>query len=512
MANRTDLHTVTISQEEYKEYQNLKHIAAEYASLKAQLSELRRMIFGVKSERFISDVSTDQLSLFGEAEKSKETETATEQVSYTRKKPKEKKQPVRAALPDHLPRKDEVIEPENLSSDAKKIGEEVTEILEYAPGSMYVRRIIRPKYAVSPAPDENQEATDTEDKTPTTPQISIAKLPTLPIPRGNAGATLLAYILVSKFIDHLPYYRLIQIFRRGGVHISSSTINDWFNTTCTLLEPLYDVLKEKIRGQTYLQADESPIRVQDNHKSGSTHLGYHWVYHAPDIKAVCFDYQTGRSKAGPQSFLENFSGTLQSDGYKVYDSLQLDGKITQLACMAHARRKFDQALDNDRDRATYALTQIQKLYALERKCREREASASVKHRYRKLYASPILEDFGKWLEEEYLKVPAKSKIGIAMAYTLRLYKKLIAYTQDGRYHIDNNAIENTIRPLALGRKNYLFAGSHAAAQNAAMMYSFFGTAKLNGIEPYQWLVNTLNKIPETKISDLHLLLPLIHNQ
>ena len=496
-----DSHTVTLSQEQYKEYQKLKEIAADYANLKNQLEELRRMIFGVKSERFVSDTPADQLSLFGQEEKPTEA-TATEQVSYTRKKPKEKKKPIRAALPAHLPRKEEVIEPEALDAQAKKIGEEVTEILEYTPGNMYVRKIVRPKYVV--ATDEKSDEEDSQNAT----QITIADLPTLPIPRGNAGASLLAHIQVSKWIDHLPYYRQIQIYKRGGVTLSSSTINDWFNATCNLLVPLYEVHKEKIRGQDYIQADESTIKVQDSHKKGSTHLGYHWVYHAPDIRAVCFDYQTSRSKAGAQAFLENFSGTLQSDGYKVYDSLELKGEITQLACLAHARRKFDQALDNDRDRATYALTLIQKLYALERKCKERSVTNEVKQRYRQTYATPILDTFEDWLETEYLKVPAKSKIGIAMAYTLRLYKKLRAYTQDGRYHIDNNAIENTIRPLALGRKNYLFAGSHKAAQNAAMMYSFFGTCKLNGIEPYQWLVDTLTKIPDTIKSDLHTLLPI----
>jgi transposase len=497
--------TVILSQQEY---QNLKKIASDYDHLKAQLAELRRMIFGVKSERFISETSTDQLSLFGSDEKPQEQTDVEQQVSYTRKKPKEKKQPLRAALPAHLPRKEEVIEPDDLSPDAKKIGEEVTELLEYTPGSMYVRKIIRPKYAApTPTKDQNE---DTAQATTTKP-IIIADLPSIPILRGNAGASLLAHIQVSKWIDHLPYYRQIQIYKRGGVIISSSTINDWFNATCSLLESLYNVLKEKIRGQTYLQADESTIRVQDSHKKGSTHLGYHWVYHAPEIKAVCFDYQTGRSKAGPQAFLENWSGTLQSDGYTVYDSLQLENPITQLACMAHARRKFDQALDNDRDRATYALTQIQKLYALERKCREKAVDPATKQRYRQLYATPILDSFGTWLEAEYLKVSAKSKIGTAMAYTMRLYKKLRAYTQEGRYHIDNNAIENTIRPLALGRKNYLFAGSHKAAQNAAMMYSLLGTCKLNGIEPYQWLVNTLNKIPDTKISELYTLLPIAEN-
>lgn len=400
MGQKASSDTVIISQEEY---QDLKNIAAEYTTLKNQLDELRRMVFGVKSERFISDSSTDQLSLFDQTEKSSEAEASTEQISYTRKKSKDKKQPIRAALPAHLPRKEEVLEPENLSPDAKKIGEEVTELLEYTPGNMYVRKIIRPKYAVTTTTLENQRATGTvEGKAQAAIQIAIANLPTLPIPRGNAGASLFAHIQVSKWIDHLPYYRQIQIYKRGGVSISSSTINYWFNATCTLLEPLYDVLKEKIRGQTYLQADESPIRVQDNHKKGSTHLGYHWVYHTPEIKAVCFDYQKGRSKAGPQAFLENFTGTLQSDGYKVYDSLQFQNQVKQLACMAHARRKFDQAQDNDKDRAEYALTQIQKLYTLERKCKGKEVSAPVKQRYRQLYATPILENFGQWLETEYL--------------------------------------------------------------------------------------------------------------
>lgn len=497
---------VTITLEEH---QNLLKLAADHANLKAQLDELRRMIFGVKSERFISSLSTEQMSLFGENQEAVTPKDTTEQVSYTRQKPAKKQKPIRAALPSHLPRVEEVLEPENLSLEAKKIGEEITEVLEYTPGNMFVRKIIRPKYAV---PTTAIDVESTENT------IIIADLPSLPIPRGNAAASLLAHIQVSKWIDHLPYYRQTQIYKRGGVEISSSTINDWFNATCTLLEPLYELLKQKIIAQTYLQADESPLKVQDNHKparrggKGSTHLGYHWVYHAPEIKAVCFDYQPSRSKAGPQVFLENFTGTLQSDGYKVYDVLQIKGQLRQLACMAHARRKFDQALDNDRARAEHALKLIQKLYAIERKAKEREVSDDIRQRYRKLYAKPILDTFEKWLNEEYLKVLPKSKIGIALAYTLKLFTRLSAYTQEGRYHIDNNAIENSIRPLALGRKNYLFAGSHPAAQKAAMMYSFFGTCKLNAIEPYQWLKETLDKIPECNITKLQQLLPFAENR
>lgn len=465
-------------------------LRAENADLKCQLAELQRLIFGRKSERFIP---TDhaQASLFdpllGDEPSTTEPATQVQQVEYERVvKPKEKQKPVRALLPAHLPREEEVIEPEDLEEGMKKIGEEVTEILEHIPARLYVRRIVRPKYV------KGQED-----------GVKIGDLPSLPIPKGNAGPGLLAHIQVSKWVDHLPFYRQIQIFKREGVQFADSTLNGWFNATAKLLEPLYDELVSEVKAQDYLQADESPIKVQDGHKQGATHLGYHWVYHAPKSRMAVFDYQPSRSAERPKHFLQYYKGTLQTDGYAAYNRLGNRKDTTLLACMAHVRRKFEKALDNDRKLAEYALAVMQTLYAVERDFKEEE----ITHWQRMEQTKPILDQWKTWLEDQQNSVPPKSSIGQAVNYTLNLWSRLVRYTDDPMYHIDNNLIENIIRPLAIGRKNYLFAGSHEAAQRAAMFYSFFATCKLNEVEPYQWLKEVLIKIPEAKVNDLSRFLP-----
>ena len=421
------------------------------------------VIFGSKSERFVA-ASSGQLGLFEEPVA--ELESKTEKIQYTREKKTIKKQPVRIPLAAHLPRVEEIIEPENLPEGAKRIGQQVTEIQEYNPAKIYVRRIVRPKYVL------------TEQST-----ITTAELPSLPLAKSNAGPSLLAHIMVSKFIDHLPFYRKIQIFKSQQLTLSDSTISGWFNATTDLLIPLYDVLKKQLLKSDYLQADESPIGVQDSHKKGSLHTGYQWVYRAPAEGLVLFKYHPSRSKKAPQEVLKNFSGTLQTDGYKVYQDLQTQGTITLLGCMAHARRYFEKALDNDHKRASHVLKQIQRLYTMERKLKDRNSCDHVKKRYRGLYARPVLMDLKSWLDSNSIQVLPKSAIGKAMTYTIKLWPKLTAYINHGKYQIDNNLIENAIRPLALGRKNYLFAGSHKAAQKAAMFYSFFATCKINNVEP-----------------------------
>ena len=475
---------VSISRSEYDQ------LHADLANFKHQLKELQRLIYGSRSERFVADASQDQLGLFGSDQELKEAEEESQTITYDRKAKKEKKSPVRALLPAHLPREEEIIEPETLSSDSKKIGEEVTEILEHTPAKLFVRRIVRPKYV-----SKKKEG------------VQIAVLPSLPIPKGNAGASLLAHLQVSKFVDHLPFYRQVQMFKREGVKLAESTINGWFNQTCDLLTPLYDCLVNQVKAQKYLQADESPIAVQSNHKKGATHTGYHWVYHAPDEKMAVFDYQNSRSSRGPTAFLENFQGTLQTDGYTGYNELGKREGVTLLACMAHARRYFDKALDNDKSSAEYALQIIQQLYEIERHLKESGLNQKAIKEYRKEHALPILTSWKKWLDQQQLLLTPKSPIGKAVNYTLSLWSRLIKYINEGNYLIDNNRIENLIRPLALGRKNYLFAGSHDAAQRAAMMYSFFATCKLNEVNPYQWLKNVLEVIPETKVNDLQKLLP-----
>lgn len=466
-------------------------LATERDELKRQLAELKRMIFGSKSERFIP-IDTSQLALFEALIHEKEAELNTHTITYQRDKKKpEKEKPVRTVIPSHFPRVEEIIEPKNIPEGAVKIGEEITELLEIKPLTVFVRRIVRPKYAL-----------------PKEQGIIIAELPSLPIPKGNASSSLLTFILISKFVDHLPLYRLLQIFKRQNLVISKSTIGGWVSKTSMLLEPLYDSFKEKfLEDAEYIQADESPIKVQDRDKKKALHQGYMWVYRKPDDKLILFDYNKGRSKKVPEEFFENFTGTLQSDGYKAYQNLTTKGTISLLGCMAHARRYFEKALDNDPKRADHILLLIQKLYSIESVLKEREASVVLINRFRMRYANPILNELELYLIAHKDNVLPKSSIGVAIRYTLNIYQNLKYYINDGRYEIDNNTIENAIRPLAIGRKNYLFAGSNQAAQNIAMFYSFFATCKTLDINPYHWLSDVIDRIPEHKANKLFELLP-----
>lgn len=479
----------TINSKEFVSKEKYDKLLSENEYLKQQLNELKRLIFGSKSERFIPRDEA-QLDLFDNPEEAV-PEKQVEEITYKREKTaKEKKQAVRAKLPSHLPRVEEIVEPEIVEEGSKKIGEEITEILEYNPAKIFVRKIVRPKYAK-----------------PQNDGVVIAELPSLPIPKGNAGASMLAHLSVSKFVDHLPFYRQIQIFKRQNLILSDSTLNGWFNATSDLLSPLYDVLKKQVLQSDYIQADESPIGVQDSHKKGSLHTGYQWVYRAPVERLVLFKYHPSRERKAPEQMLKYFFGTLQTDGYQVYKNMKTKGNIKQLACMAHARRYFEKALDNDKTRAEYMLRQMQKLYEIERNSRERSIDFETRKRYRQLYAKPILEEIKVWLNENISHVLPKSAIGKAIAYTLKLWTQLEQYIDDGKFEIDNNLIENAIRPLALGRKNYLFAGSHKAAQRIAMFYSFFATCKINDVEPLAWLTDVLNRISEHKANKLYELLP-----
>jgi transposase len=487
----------TISAEQYyllqKQNEELllqtKQLQADNAFLKHELDNLKRMIFGSKSERFIP-ADSSQLPLFG-MPASEVPEPGKETITYERQKPVEPKNvPVRLALPAHLPRVEEVIEPTDDISGAKKIGETVTEILEYTPGKLFVKKYIRPKYVLS-----NPES------------IVIGQLPSLPIPRGNAGPGLLAHLLISKFVDHLPFYRQVQMFKRQDISIAESTINDWFTQACRLLEPLYDRLKEKVQHTDYLMADETPIAVLTHDKPNATHKGYHWVYFSPIEKLVCFDYRQGRGREGPEEFLQDFHGAIQTDGYSAYTVFEIPGKSILLSCMAHARRKFDQAQDNDKERAQTVLKMMQPLYELEQLAREYQLSFEERKILRQKMAVDKLMAIEKWLKENLIQVLPRSAIGQAIAYTLNLWPRLIRYIEDGRFEIDNNLVENSIRPVALGRKNYLFAGSHEGAKRAAMIYSFLGTCKKNYVEPFTWLRDVLTRIPDWSIQRLDELLP-----
>ncbi len=476
------------------EYQELLRFKDEVIWLKHQLSQLQKMIFGTKSERFIAPDPL-QGTLF-DLPVAEAPEKAMEEITYTRTKPEkeEKKHPYRAEIPAHLPRKVEVIEPDNIPEGSKQIGTLITETLEYEPANVYVRQIQRPKYVV----ETNDEAT----------RIITAELPSLPVPKGNAGASMIAHILISKFVDHLPYYRQSQIFKRQNLHIPDSTIGGWANRSIEdWLILLWEALKKEVRSSDYLKADETPIPVLSEDKPGATHRGFFWVYHDPVRRLVIFDYRQTRGQDGPKSFLKDFTGYLQTDGYSVYDNLAPPEKIKLLACFAHCRRKFDQAKANDSKRAGEALTMIQNLYEIERKAREQELAFDQIKELRQYEAVPILNKLEDWLIDQSLKVLPKSAIGIAVNYTKNLWPRLRRYVDDGRFQIDNNQIENTIRPVALGRKNYMFAGSHQGARNAAVIYSLLATCKLRGVEPFEWLTNTLTVIPDYPANQVHKLLP-----
>lgn len=489
---------ITISRQEFEQIKSEiiavktrnEKVESENAWLKYQLAELKRLIYGSKSERYVAQPG--QPTLF-ELPEELSAEKPQEEISYKRNKPESKKQPLRTELPAHLPRRIEIIEPENLPEDARKIGDNITEVLEYEPATIFVRQIVRPKYIVK----QNDEETC----------IVTAELPTLPLPKSNAGASILAYIIASKFVDHLPFYRLVQMFKRQQLDISESTIGGWFAAVCKLLLPLYEIMQRRVFSCEYIQADETPIPVLTNDKPGSTHKGYHWVYHDPGGKLVLFDYQKSRGREGPDEMLENFCGHLQTDGYTAYNNLKNRANITHMACMAHARRKFEHALDNNPQLAREMMNMFGELYDIEREARDNELSHDALKDLRQEKSRPVLEKMEQWLKDHLLEVPPKSALGTAIGYTLNLWPRLIIYIEDGRFHIDNNLIENSIRPVALGRKNYLFAGSHDAAQNAAMIYSFFATCKINNIEPFTWLKDTLSVIPDWPANQLDKLLP-----
>jgi len=461
----------------------------EISILKDQLAGLYKLIDGFKSESFITEAIVDQLSLFSEDTTEEVVETPQETITYTRDK---KKHQGRNALPEHLPVREVIIQPEEDTTGLKKIGEEISETLEYTPASLIKRRTIRPKYA---KPDNEG--------------VLIAALPSRPIDKAIAEACLLAHILVNKYVDHLPFYRQIQMFKRDfGWEPAQSTISDWMASCCQLLEPLYNTLKQKILKSHYIQADESPIKVLDSDKKGKAHQGYQWVYHDPVGKLVLFNYRKGRGQHGPKELLADYTGYLQCDGYTVYDKIGTDPKITLAGCLVHARRKFHDALDSDKKRAQIALALFRKIYLKERTIREETQSDFAQRKtIRNKKIKPLLVQIKTWIEQEQFNILPKTPIGKAMTYFINQYPKLEAIFEDGRIELDNNLIENAIRPMAIGRKNYLFCGSHKAAQNAAILYSFFGSCKMKNINPREWLEDTLQRISDHSIQKLEELLP-----
>ena len=336
-------------------------------------------------------------------------------------------------------------------------------------------------------------------------------MPLLPVNKSMAGASLLAEVIQQKYAFHLPFYRQIQQFKQLGVKLSSSTINDWYNASANLLEPLYDLVKKEVLASDYIQMDETVLPVIDKSKHMAAKR-YMWVARSPEKNLVFFDYDKGsRSSDAAIKILDGYKGYLQCDGYGAYEVIaqKQANDIHIVGCWAHVRRKFFDAQKQNKTLAQHALSQISLLYDIEAKVKEQTLSSQEILEERERLATPIIDALETWIEENYKKVLPKSTLGKAMSYTYSLIPKLRVYLQNPALLIDNNMVENAIRPLTLGRKNFLFCGNHNSAKNTAIMFTLINSCKHNDVNIREWLTHVMTKLPYMTQSkeDLHSLLP-----
>lgn len=456
------------------------------------IQKLLHLHYGQKRERFEQPAS--QLDLFAPVPESASEalqEEAVEQISitYTRQK---QSHPGRCEFPQDLEVEETVLEPNCDTSDMVLVGEEVSDKLGYQPERFFIQRTIRRKYA----PKSGEGA------------FAIAPVPEQVIEKGIPSASLLTQILIDKYMDHQPLHRIRARFARSNVIIAESTMDGWVKTCLERLEILYDYYYGLLKLQTYLQVDETTLKVMDPKVKGKTHLGYYWVYHAPMTGYVLFEYHPGRSGSFVRKTLETYRGYLQTDGYAGYNMLAARPDIVHIACLAHIRRKFFEAQNNDKARSQKALRYIQALYAIESKATDLQLDAQQRKELRLEQALPIINEMGKWISKEYKQVVPKSAIGKAFYYAMDRWTEMSNYLLDGHLLPDNNLVENKIRPIALGRKNYLFAGSHQAAQRSAIIYSFMAQCKIANVNPNQWLEFVLTNLQNTKVTQLDQLLPM----
>jgi transposase len=460
--------------------------------LKHQLVGLRRHQFGSRSE------SLDQLELTLEEEEIALAAEAPVQQD-TAAAPDEKRQPKRRPLPDHLPRNETVLSAGDACADCggrlKRLGEDVTEELEYIPGRFVVNRIVRPRMACTCCE-----------------QITQAALPSRPIERGRPGPGLLAHVLVNKYANHLPLYRQSQMFGREGIELDRSTLADWVGQSARLLEPLADAIGRHVRRGQAIFADDTPVKLLSP-GAGKTKTARLWAYArderpwgSPAPPAAWYRFSIDRKAIRPRDHLKEFEGWMHADGYAGFEELYRSGRVREVACMAHIRRKFvDVQQSQGSAIAEAAIKRIAQLYAVENEARGKPPDQRV--RIRQAKAKPILDELEVWLGAQLSRISGKTPLAGAIRYAITRIKRLRPYIDHGVLELDNNTAERAMRSIAIGRKNWLFAGSEGGGQSTAIAYTLIETAKLNGVDPQAWLTDVLGRIADHKITRIDELLP-----
>ncbi|MGM0601527.1 MAG: IS66 family transposase [Candidatus Rifleibacteriota bacterium] len=480
-------------------------ISNETSLLKEQVALLKQMIFGRKSEKLQLETAPSQLHFdFGE-EDSKETSADNNQVESTIEIPSHKRRKRgRKPLSDELPRVERIIDiPEKdklCECGCKKsiIGKETSEQLEYIPAKCNVIVNVRPKYAC-----RNCEGTESSK-----PAVMIAPPPAQIIPKSFATASLLAYIITSKHVDALPFYRLSNMFSRHGVQLSRATMCNWILKVASLLKPMIELFLEQIIDSSYFHADETPLQVLKEPGRRADQKSYVWVFKtgSVDRPTILFNYSPSRAGKIPKQIFKDFKGYIQTDGYIAYNYIEDNEDQIQLACWAHVRRKFVSSIkavgkNAEPGIAHKAYEIIKKLYKTEKEAVEKKLSFEQIKELRQREAKPLLEEFKKKLTIWKDAVVPGSNTGKAINYALGQWNKLLVYLEDGRLKIDNNSAENAIRPFAVGRKNWLFSNTPQGARASATIYSITETAKANGLEPFWYMCALLKKLPELKTKE-----------